>query len=143
MLVVFACVVLMLYLLQSPLSIKSSVAPESIIALIVTCLFVSCSRICTILWSFSLSNVSVLFSTVYRFLISMGFGLVLSLGPLLTGNLRRFPTLPRLLFRPPFLVLWLVAAIASFCRFLVPRLLLLDCLLGFGNPQLCVLVWHI
>jgi len=44
------------------LSIKSSVAPESIIALIVICLVVPCSRIVTIIGSFSLVNASVLFS---------------------------------------------------------------------------------
>ena len=60
---VFACVVLMLYLQQNPSSIKSSVARESIIALIVICLVVPCSRIVTIICSFSLFNASVLFST--------------------------------------------------------------------------------
>jgi len=139
----FACVVLILYLLQNPLSMKSSVAPESIIALIVTCLFVLCSRIWTIICSFSLSNVSVLFSAAYRFLISMGFGLVLSLRPLLTGDFCRFPTLLLLLFRPPFLVLWLIATLASCCQFFVPKLLLPYCLFGFGMPRLCVLVCHI
>jgi len=73
----------------------------------------------------------------------MGFGLVLSLRPLLTVDFRRFPTLFLFLLRPPFLVLWLVASIAFCCWFLVPRLLLVYCLLGFGLPRLCVLVWHI
>ena len=48
----FCLCVLMLYLLQNPLSMKSSVAPESIIALIVICLVVACRRIVTIIWSF-------------------------------------------------------------------------------------------
>jgi len=52
----------MLYLLQNPLLMQSSVAPELIIALMVTCLFVPCSRIWAIIWSFSLSSVSILFS---------------------------------------------------------------------------------
>jgi len=73
----------------------------------------------------------------------MGFSLVLSLRPLLSGDFRRFPTLLWLLFRPAFLVLWLVASIASCCRFLVTRWLLLYCLLGFGMLLLGVLVWHI
>ena len=128
---------------SNPVSMKSSVAPESIIALIVTCLVVPCSRIWTIIWSLSLSNVSVLLSAAYRFLISIGFGLVLSLRLLLSGDFRRFPTLLLLFFQSPFRVPWLVASIVSCCRLLVPMLLLLYCSLGFGMPPLCVLLWHI
>jgi len=73
----------------------------------------------------------------------MGLGLVLSLRPLLTVDFCRFATLLLLLFRPPYLVLWLMASIASCCRFLVPKLLLPYCLFGFGMPRLWVLVWHI
>jgi len=100
-------------------------APESIIALIVSCLFVPCSRICTIIWLFSLSSASVLFNAAYRFRISMGSGLVLSLRPLLTGDFRRFPILLQLPCRPPFLVPWQADSIASCCRSVVPMLLLL------------------
>jgi len=136
-------VVLMLYLLQNHLSMKSSVAPESIIALFVTCLFVPFSRIFTMLSSFSLSSVSVLFSAAYRFLISMGLVLVLSGRPLLTGDFCRFPTLLLLPFLFQFPVTWLVVSLAPSCRFSVPRLPLLCCLLDFGKLRLCVLVSHI
>jgi len=47
---------------KEPFVNKSSVAPESIMGLIVICLLVPCSHIVTIIWSFSLFSASVLFS---------------------------------------------------------------------------------
>jgi len=132
--------VLMLYLLQNYLSIKLSVALGSIIALIVTCLVVPCSRFRTIIWSFLLFSVSVLFSAAYRFLISMGFGLVLPLRLLPTGDFRRFPTLLPACLIPPSLLLWLVVSIAFCCPSSVPRLLLLCCWPGSGMPPLNIQV---
>jgi len=71
----------------------------------------------------------------------MGFGLVLSLRPLLTGDFRRFLTL--LPSPPAFPWLWLVVSIVFCCQSVVPRMLLLCCLAGFGMLLLDVRVWRI
>jgi len=56
---VFALIILIPCLLQTSLSMKSSVAPESIMAFIVTDSFPPCSCLLTIMWSLSFSSISV------------------------------------------------------------------------------------
>ena len=58
----FALIILITCLLQTSLSMKSSVVPESIMALIVTDSFSPCSYILSIIWSLSCSRVSVYLS---------------------------------------------------------------------------------
>ena len=134
-------------LFRSFLSIKSSVAPESIIALMLTLSYLPCKLTFIITWSLSFSYSFVLLSAASKFRTMMGFCSGRLLRPCFTGSLRLFPTLllPCYLFPLPFLgFLFVCFSRCSFVRFLFStRRYDLLRLLGSYILGSCVLSWRI
>ena len=129
------------------LSIKSSVAPESMIALMLTLSYLLSKLTFLIAWSLSFSHNFVLLSAAKKFRTMMGFRSGRLLRPSFTGSLRLFPTLllPHYLLPLPFHEFWFVCFTSClFVRFqcFIRRYYLLrplgSCILGS-----CVLSWRI